>query len=351
MKKKNGFKRTLIGYFAFFIAIAITVTAAVMIYEVVRKNFDGDVAAISVVMLAVCFGVSLFCTMFDFFRRKLTVDGAVEQILDATEQITSGNFNIRLIPRHSYKKYDDLDMIMQNLNQMADELSKNEVLKSDFISNVSHEIKTPLAVIQNYATALQNDKLDAATREEYSKVLVQTSERLTALVMNVLKLNKLENQTICQEMQQVKLEEVLAQTIFSFEDAIETKGIQLDCDVDEVTVVSSPAYLEIIFNNLLSNAVKFTPQGGNIHVSLKSVSGKVIIKVADSGVGMSAETGKRIFDKFYQGDTSHAKEGNGLGLALVKKVIDVLGGKISVESELGKGTTFTVVISGVVENE
>lgn len=348
MKKRNGFKRTLIGYFAFFIAIAITVTAAVIIYEIVRKNFDGDVGAISVVMLAVCLGVSLFCTMFDFFRRKFTVDGAVEQILDATEQITSGNFDIRLIPRHSYNKYDDLDMIMQNLNQMADELSKNEVLKSDFISNVSHEIKTPLAVIQSYASALQNDKLDSATRNEYSKVLAQTSARLTALVTNVLKLNKLENQIIRNEMQRVKVDEVLAQTVFSFEDVVENKNIQMDCDVDEVTIISSPAYLEIIFNNLLSNAVKFTPQGGTIHVSLKSVNDKVIIKVVDSGIGMSAETGKRIFDKFYQGDTSHAKEGNGLGLALVKKVIDILGGKISVESELGKGSAFTVVMSGVV---
>lgn len=346
MNKRNKFKLTVAGYTGFFVLIAITVTASIFIYEAVRTKYDGNTKAISLIMLAVCLSLSLFSTTIDALRRKFTETEAVEKILDATEQITSGNFKIRLIPRHSYESYDDFDLIMENLNQMAEELSKNEVLKTDFISNVSHEIKTPLAVIQNYATALQNDKFSPAERKAYVKTLLQASERLNALVMNILKLNKLENQSIVPETQKVDLSEMLAQTVFGFENLIEEKNIELDCDIDEVFINSSPSHLEVIWNNLLSNAVKFTPQGGKIFISLKEENGKATVKVKDTGIGMNQETGKRIFDKFYQGDTSRAKEGNGLGLALVKKTIDVLSGRISVESELGKGATFTVTLNG-----
>ena len=135
-----------------------------------------------------------------------------------------------------------------------------------------------------------------------------------------------------------------APQILSFENLLEEKNIALECDLDEVEIVSSPTYLEIVWNNLLSNAVKFTPEGGTISVSLKKAGENVVVKVTDTGCGISPEVGARIFDKFYQGDTSHAQEGNGLGLALVKKVIDILGGEITVSSELGKGSTFTIIL-------
>lgn len=351
MKRKNNLKTALLGYVLFFCTIAFTVSITVLIYEAVRSSFDGKKSIVALVMLVVCVGVSLLCTTIDAIRRKVTVDGTVNEILDATEQITSGNFKVRLVPRHSYNNYDDLDLIMENLNQMAEELSKNEILKSDFISNVSHEIKTPLAVIQNYATAIQNDKISDQEKKAYAKTLVGASKRLSDLVMNILKLNKLENQKIVDEEIDVRLDEMIAQTIFGFEDAIDAKNITLDCDIDEVSVKSSPSYLEIVWNNLLSNAVKFTPDGGSINISVKRINGKAVVKFVDTGIGMTEETGKRIFDKFYQGDTSHAKEGNGLGLALVKRVIDVLGGKISVESQLGKGTSFTVTLNGAFDEE
>lgn len=351
MRRKNKVKEALFGYVGFFILIAVTVTAAVMIYEVVRNSFADDKRAISLIMLAVCLCVSLFCTTVDFIRRRFTVDTAVEDILYATEQITSGNFKVRLVPRHAYNKYDNFDLIMENFNQMAEELSKNEILKTDFISNVSHEIKTPLAIIQNYVTALQNEKLSKEERESYIKILVQASSRLTDLVMNILKLNKLENQKIVPEMQILRLDEMLAQTVFAFEEIIESKNIVIDCDIDEVSITSSFAYLEIVWNNIMSNAIKFTQNGGKISIGLKDVDGKAVVKFADTGIGMSEETGKHIFDKFYQGDTSHSKEGNGLGLALVKNVIDVLGGTISVESEVGKGTVFTVTLNGVANGK
>lgn len=346
MKKRRSIVWALTAYFAFFAAVALVVTFTVIIYDRVRTVLGENVVGVSLVMFAVCLALSLFCYTADAFRRKLTVEQSVEQILEATERITAGDFRVRLTPRHDYRNYDDLDRIMQNLNEMTAELSKNEVLKSDFISNVSHEIKTPLAIIRNYATALQNEALSREDRNRYVDTLVQASARLNDLVMNILRLNKLEHQKISPEREEVRLDEMLAQTVFAFEEPIEKKGLELDCDIDEVSIVTSPSYLEIVWNNLLSNAVKFTPEGGKISISLHAAGGKAVVRIADTGCGMDRETGRHIFDKFYQGDTSHAAEGNGLGLALVKKVIDVLGGEIAVESAPGKGTAFMVSLDG-----
>lgn len=349
MSGRNKRKTAILGYIGFLALVAVTVTAAIMIYVAVQARFEGDKTAIALIMLAVCLCLSLICVTIDFLRRKFTVDRAVEEILDATEAITAGNFNIRLIPSHSYGKYDDFDLIKENLNQMAEELSKTEVLKTDFVSNVSHEIKTPLAIISNYASALKKGNLTDEQRREYVETISKASARLGSLVANVLKLNKLENQKIVPPMQVVRLDGMLAETIFDFDDLIAQKGIELECDFDEISINSSPTHLEVIWNNLLSNAIKFTPSGGKISVYVKKDGDSASVQVADTGIGMSEETGKHIFDKFYQGDRSHSAEGNGLGLALVKKTIDVLGGKIHVESELGKGTTFTVTLNGVCD--
>lgn len=349
MKRKRGVKRLIGGYLGFFAIVALTVTAAVIIYSAVNDVYDGDRKTISIIMLVVCFALSLFCSTFDAIRRKFTVDRSIDRILNATEMITEGNFDVRLTPRHDYNSYDDLDLIMQNINEMALELSKNEVLKSDFISNVSHEIKTPVAVIQNYAAELCDKNLSQKKREEYLLTLNRAVKRLNDLVMNVLRLNKLESGAISPKTDKIRLDEMLTEAVFSFEDLIERKSLNLKCDFDEVTVVSAAGYLEIIWNNLLSNAIKFTPEGGQIDISLHEIDGKAVARFKDSGIGMDEETGKRIFDKFYQGDTSHKTEGNGLGLALVKRAVGLLGGKISVESKIGEGTTFTVRLDGVID--
>ena len=231
---------------------------------------------------------------------------------------------------------------------MAAELQKNEVLKTDFISNVSHEIKTPLAVIQNYATLLQDGTLDSETRSNYAKTLISASNRITDLITNILKLNKLENQEIQEKHEAFNLTSALGESVLSFESWIEKKNIELNCEFDDVVIFSSKSLLEIVWNNLISNAIKFTPEGGKIDVFLKRIDKNVQVKVVDTGCGMTSETGAKIFEKFYQGDTSHSTQGNGLGLALVKKVIDILGGEISVQSELGKGSTFTILLKDVI---
>ena len=347
--KKNSTKISVFGVIAFFLLIAATVTVSMFIFHVVNKRSAGDRKTIASVMLLTIIFLSLVCTLCDLLRRRVMIDRPTEQILNATERIAAGDFSTRLLPRHRYAKYDQYDVIMENLNTMAAELQKSEVLKTDFISNVSHELKTPLTVIRSYAELLQTET-DEETRKKYAETLVQAANRLSGLTSNILQLSKLENQKILPEKKKFRLDESLAECILGFEDVLEQKKIELSCDLDEVEIFSSQSYLELVWNNLFSNAVKFTEKGGVIAITLKKGENNAIVSVSDSGCGISAEAGARLFDKFYQGDTSHAHEGNGLGLALVKKVIDILGGEIFVESELGKGSTFTVTIRDNVES-
>ena len=349
MKKRKatpaGF--SIVGAISFFILIAVIMQIAILIYDYIRERTD-NITWIAILILIEIIILATFCTVFDWIRRKIMVDIPTKKILQATEKIAEGDFSNRLEIKHEYGKYNQYDLIMENLNKMATELQKNEVLKTDFISNVSHEIKTPLAVIQNYAMLLEDESLDSETRKTYSKTLIGASKRITDLITNILKLNKLENQEIQEKHEAFNLTDSLAESVVAFESIIENKNIELNCDFDEVSVFSSKSLLEIVWNNLISNAIKFTPNGGKIDVLLKQKDKNVEVSVKDTGLGMTSEVGARIFEKFYQGDTSHASAGNGLGLALVKKVIDILGGEILVQSEIGKGSTFTILLKGVV---
>ncbi len=339
--KKSKF--TLFGAISFFVLVALLMQIAILVYDYICQRTD-NVVLIAVLILLLIFILSTAVSLFDFIRRKIMVDKPVSKILDATERIAEGKFDTRIEIEHTHDRYTEFDVIAENLNILAAELGKSEMLKNDFISNVSHEMKTPLAIISNYANALSNPDLDYETRVKYAATLSSASSRLSGMVTDILRLNKLQNQEIKPEITRFNLSDSLAECILTFEGRIEEKNINLDCDLSDVFVNSSESLLEIVFSNLISNAVKFTENGGSISVILKESGEHAIVSVSDTGCGMSREVGMRIFEKFYQGDTSHSDEGNGLGLALVKKVIDILGGEISVTSELDKGSTFTVTI-------
>ncbi|MEG1536224.1 MAG: HAMP domain-containing sensor histidine kinase, partial [Clostridia bacterium] len=299
--KKRQSRMSFLGYILFFVTIAFTVTSAVLIYAFVAEKSGGNVKWIAGVMLASIFIIAFVCTICDAVRRKIMVEKPLKDILDATERITAGDFATNLQVTHAYGKYDEYDLIKENLNKMSAELSRTEVLKVDFVSNVSHEIKTPLSIIQSYATALQSEKLDKQTRDKYTNTLVSASRRLTELVVNILKLNKLENQELSPENEQIELGEMLKGIILQFEELIDDKQLSLECDIDDLSVRSSARNLEIVWNNLLSNAIKFTPDGGKIAISLKEIDGQATVRIADSGCGISPEVGAHIFEKFYQG--------------------------------------------------
>ena len=339
---KNKKLYSFLGYLIFCITIMVIITIAIAVFVAINRESNGNQTVIALVMIAVVILLSATCTIFDYLRRKITIQNPVNKILDATERLAEGDFSIRLDTDHTYGKYNDYDLIMENVNVVARELGKSEILKSDFISNVSHEIKTPIAIIQNCVTIMQSKDITEDERIGYAKTAEEATRRLNNLVTNILKLNKLENQEITKNYERFCLTGVLEKSILGFEEIIETKELFLDVQIEDVTIVSNKTYLELVFNNLISNAIKFTENGGTIGISVTPISGGALVAVSDTGCGISKEDGARIFDKFYQGDTSHSQEGNGLGLPLVKKVIDVLGGKIIVQSELGKGTTFTI---------
>ena len=220
-----------------------------------------------------------------------------------------------------------------------------EAVRSAFISNASREVMPPLAVIQNDGSMLQQPNLSEEDRRDYARTVTNASQRLASLITNILKLNKLENQQIYPKKERFDLGEQLCECLLGFEKAWEAKNLEIETEIeDAVTVESDPELLSLVWNNLFSNAIKFTEPGGTVGLKLYEDAGHAVVEVSDTGCGISPEVGAHIFEKFYQGDTSHATQGNGLGLALVKRVVDIVGAEIGVKSKLGRGTTFTVKI-------
>ncbi|MCM1991428.1 HAMP domain-containing sensor histidine kinase [Oceanirhabdus seepicola] len=330
-------------YVIFFVILLVVCCSYNSVYFLYREAGEANnnlivAAAMFGNLIFTCFAV---CIIFAFFR-KYYFGRPMKHIGDAARRIAEGDFYVRIEPLRKDGKKDEIEVMIEDFNKMADELSSIETMKGDFIANVSHEIKSPLSVIQSYAMALQNDNLPTDVRREYSETIVTASRKLSDLVSNILKLNKLENQEIFPASDPYELGEQLRYCSLSFEELWEKKNIDFRADIDDVSVCYDENLLELVWNNLISNAIKFTDEGGTIEVSLKAGVSYAIVTVKDTGCGMNEKNGAHIFDKFYQGDTSHSREGNGLGLALVKKVIDVVSGDISVESRLGKGTQFTV---------
>ena len=289
--------------------------------------------------------ISLFFTLIDTIRRKWTVERPVQCISEAAEKMMQGDFTVRIDHVPGLVADEKWNDIIDCINKMAEELSGVETLRTDFIANVSHEMKTPLAVMQNYGTLLQSSDLPEEKRLEYAKAITDASRRLADMMTNVLKLNRLENQQIYPQVETYDLVEQLCECLLQYESVWERQDIEIETDLEESVTVSADAeLLSLVWNNLFSNAFKFTEAGGKVTLSLSTQGEYAVVRVTDTGCGMTPEVGAHIFEKFYQGDTSHATRGNGLGLALVKRVVDILQGKISVESAVGVGSTFTVWI-------
>lgn len=287
--------------------------------------------------------IALAFTLWTNYQIKRHYQKPIEEFSEAAHKVASGDFSVYLAPHHTADKYTHLDVLFTDFNKMVEELGSIETLKTDFFSNVSHEIKTPLSVIQNNAELLQLEGINEEKSKECSENILQATKRLSNLITNMLKLNKLEKQTIKPVPQRYDLCAQLSECALQFEDAWEQKNIEFEVDMEEKALIEAdPGLLELVWTNLLSNAIKFTPSGGTITLTQISDDEGITVSVADTGCGMDEKTMKRIFEKFYQGDTSHSTEGNGLGLALVKRILQLSDGSITVKSEPGQGTRFTV---------
>ena len=339
------------SYLSFFLLMAFVISCCIILFLRMLQETAGliltedNLRKAAVLTFLNVLLLSTLCTVIDAVRRKFMVERPVRRIIEGAERIMSGDFSTRIVLTGRIGVSKDFDVIIASINRMAEELSGVETLRADFIANVSHELKTPLSVMQNYGTMLQAPSLPEEKRLEYAKAITEQSRRLAALITNILKLNRLENQQIYPNQQAYNLGEQLAACLLDFEDTWEKKELSIETDVEEdVFVESDAALLARVWSNLLSNAIKFSEPRGTVSLTLKSDDEWAVVQVSDTGCGISPETGKHIFEKFYQGDTSHAAQGNGLGLALVKRVVDIVGGDISVSSEIGKGSTFTVRI-------
>ena len=337
-EKKISWKQTVLTYCTMLLLVGIQV--GIIIFPGYQSM--SELIQVAIIMIYWAIVAALF-TFITNWQIREGYDRPMRRLSEATKKVAEGDFSIYVEPIHTADKHDYIDVMFLDFNKMVAELGSIETLKNDFVSNVSHELKTPLAVIKNYTTLLKKGSLAAETQEEYKDIILEYTDRLSALITNILKLTKLDSQAIESTVEPYDLCGQLADCFLQFESLWEKKDIEIEVDIeDRVVITADENMMEIVWNNLLANAVKFTEPGGKIVLKQTSDVNTITVSVSDSGCGMSAETIKHIFDKFYQGDTSHSKEGNGLGLALAYRIVEKAGGTLSVESQVGKGSIFTV---------
>lgn len=286
----------------------------------------------------------LFC-LLTAYQKYHAFDRPMQLLGEAAKRVASGDFSVRLDPLYPHKPENDVDAMFRDFSKMAEGLASLDIMKNDFIANVSHEFKTPLAVIQNCAAELQDEALDTHTRQEYLATIQQTASNMVGLVTNILRLNKINSQTISVNSRPYDLCAQLCNCVAGFSEQLDEKYLDFEADMEDEAILSADSeMLSLVWNNLLSNAIKFTEPGGRIHLAEKSDGGTVTVTVEDNGCGIEETAVPHIFEKFYQADSSHSKEGNGLGLALAYRVVKLFGGGITVESKPGQGSAFTVTL-------
>ena len=346
-KHKEELKRT--GYYieqTGFLPKATLVCRAGNSFIMVSSISSDNITWIFILVLIVAFFI---CILIGTVITAVVSKAVLQPIHDlnrATSEVARGHFNVRVrIPAD--REYGTL---ARNFNKMAEELGKIETLSSDFISSVSHEFKTPLASIQGFAKLLQDKNISEEDREEYTQIIIDETSRLSKLSSNILQLNRLENQKTIGKKKRFSLDEQIRNIILILEPEWSKKEIDLDIDLEETWYVGNEELMAQIWQNIINNAIKFTPKQGQIKVRLFRSESGIVVKISDNGPDIPKDKIDKIFDKFYQADRSRATEGNGLGLALVKRVVDLCKGQVSVENLYEGGVCFTVELPYIIEN-
>ena len=330
----------MVAIFSFTVFVIVTISMFIM------GTFAGFLYHLGLLnrprplVLIICLGlfsVIVSTTFAHIIGKKVLAP--VSKLNEATKEVAKGNFEIRLTEES--RALEIIEMA-HNFNIMTQELGNTETFRNDFINNVSHEFKTPISAIEGYATLLQDKNLSEEERDEYIAKILKNTKRLSSLSGNILQISRLENQEIVPTKKSYLLDEQLRQSVLLFESEWTKKNMELDIDLESVTFCGSKDLLAQVWQNIFGNAVKFAPQNGTIGVRLRQNKDSAIVSISDNGIGMSDQVRKRVFEKFYQGDNSHSSEGNGLGLTLVKRIVDLCDGTIEIVSQEGKGTTFTV---------
>ena len=266
----------------------------------------------------------------------------VKKLRGAMAKVADGDFSVRL---EGKTKSPEIMEIYTGFNLMVNELGSMEILQTDFVSNVSHEFKTPINAIEGYSTLLQSDDSLSDGQREYVEKILFNTQRLSSLVGSILLLSKLENQQIPTHRTEYRLDEQIRQSVVTSETAWLQKEIEWDVELDRISCLGNEVMLHHVWDNLISNAIKFSPRGGTVRLRLTQARETLIFTIEDQGPGLTPEAQKHIFDKFYQADSSHKQEGNGLGLALVKRILSIEKGQITAENIPGGGCRFCVTLS------
>lgn len=259
----------------------------------------------------------------------------------AVKKVTAGDYNVKL---RTYNRAEEMVELLDNFNIMVEQLKNNEYLHKDFSSNISHEFKTPLAIIKGYADLLEEGNLTEEEQRNYAGYISRESKRLSTLTANLLSLSSLDHDKIHGRKNSFSLDEQIRQSVLNMEAKWLEKSIEIDLDLDEMRFTGEEELINQVWFNLLDNAIKFTDDGGKISISAKSNGESINIKFTDTGVGMDRETLEHIYEQFYRGDTAKRYDGTGLGLSLVQRIIQLHDGRISAESKPGEGTTFTIIL-------
>ena len=300
-----------------------------------RRHGDLEVFRfrIALVLLSI---LLLSCVILAFASGKMLKP--ILKLTAATQKVARGDFSVSV----DIKKNDEIGILIKNFNRMAKELGNMEYLQKDFIRNVSHEFKTPIASIQGFAKLMQNENLSHEDRIEFSGIILEETERLSKLSTNILRLSKLENQSELTLKKEFLLDEQIRSVLVLLEQKWSKKNLDLTVNMEKICYAGDEELLQQVWINLIENAIKFSDEGGSISISLAQTEHHVEVEIADNGIGMDEETKQRIFERFYQGNASHSVEGSGLGLSIVKRILDLSNGEIQVKSNLHHGTVFLV---------
>lgn len=332
----------IITFSGFFLLSGFTTTVSFLLF---LHSLDLPLDHIKKAAPITFFNLLLVSSLFGIIGtiwKKLAIEKPVEEINKVLLKIKKGDFSAKLQRRVFTTRFST---IVNNINLISHELSSLDSLKVSLLSNISHELKTPVSIINNYATMLQDTSLDTEKQIEYAKIIQNSSKKMTELIANILKLNQLENQKILSDRRPYNLSEQICECLLNFEEIWDIKNIEIINEIEEDVIVNSDAQLlAIVWNNLFSNAFKFTPENGTVTVTLSKGKKYAVVRISDTGCGIPENQTELIFDKFYQCDISRNSDGNGLGLALVKRIINITDSIIKVDSIINEGSTFTVKI-------
>lgn len=336
----------LFGGVTFLILLAVILVVGALVYAAVKFDWITRLESRSAGRILATIGLGLLSLLIGagitFFISRITMK-PINNIINAMNELAAGNFGVRLQLGKFLGRHPTMREISDSFNKMAEELGRTEILRSDFVSNFSHEFKTPIVSIAGFAKLLRRGNLTQAQRQEYTAVIAEESMRLYDMATNVLNLSRVENQTILSDVTRFNLSEQLRACVLLLEEAWTKKQLDLDLRFDEVYVRGNEELLRQVWINLLDNAVKFSDFGAELGVEINEAPDATHVTITNYGQAIPPEAGDRIFQKFYQADESHAAQGNGIGLAVVQRIVELHHGSVDYSSANGK-TAFTVTL-------